>query len=59
MGYPPEFPRRVVDLVERGRKISEIALEPGVSEQTIYVWRRQAWIDWRRGASVSWNRSTR
>ena len=44
-GYPPEFRRRVVDLVEGGRKISEIALELGVSEQTIYVWRRQARID--------------
>lgn len=44
-GYPPEFRRRVVDLVEAGRKISEIALELRVSEQTIYVWRRQARID--------------
>jgi len=39
-GYPPEFRRRVVDLLEAGRKISEIALELGVSQQTIYVWRR-------------------
>ena len=44
-GYPPEFRRRVVDLVEGGRKVSEIASELGVSEQTIYVWRRQARID--------------
>lgn len=44
-GYPSEFPRRVVDLVEAGRKISEIAVELEVSEQTIYVWRRQARID--------------
>jgi len=44
-GYPAEFRRRVVDLVEGGRKVSEVAAELGVSEQTIYVWRRQARID--------------
>jgi transposase-like protein len=44
-GYPAEFRRRVVDLVEGGRKVSEVATEFGVSEQTIYVWRRQAGID--------------
>ena len=44
-GYPPEFRRRVVDLVEGGRKVAEIAVELEVSEQTIYVWRRQARID--------------
>ena len=44
-GYPPEFRRRVVAWVEGGRKISEIAAELRVSEQTIYTWRRQARID--------------
>ena len=44
-GYPPEFRRRVVALVEGGRKISEVAAELSVSEQTIYTWRRQARID--------------
>ncbi len=44
-GYPPEFRRRIVDLVEGGRKVSEIAAEFEVSEQTIYTWRRQARID--------------
>jgi len=44
-GYPPEFRRRVVALVEGGRKVSEIAAELGVSEQTIYTWRRQGRID--------------
>jgi len=44
-GYPPEFRRRVVDLVEGGKKVSEVASELGVSQQTIYVWRRQARID--------------
>ena len=31
-GYPPEFRRRVVDLVEGGRKVSEVAAELEVSE---------------------------
>ena len=44
-GYPAEFRRRVVDLVEGGRKVSEVATELGVSEQTIYTWRRQERID--------------
>ena len=33
-GYPPEFRRRVVDLVEGGRKVSEVAAEFEVSEHT-------------------------
>ncbi len=44
-GYPPEFRRRIVDLVEGGRKVAEVAVELEVSEQTIYSWRRQARID--------------
>ena len=44
-GYPPEFRRRVIDLVEGGRKVAEVAVELEVSEQTIYTWRRQARID--------------
>ena len=36
-GYPPEFKRRVVDLVEGGRKVAEVAAELGISEQTIYT----------------------
>jgi len=34
-----------VGLVEGGRKVSEVAAELEVSEQTIYTWRRQARID--------------
>jgi transposase-like protein len=44
-GYPPEFRRRVVDLVEGGRRVAEVAVELQISEQTIYTWRRQARID--------------
>jgi transposase-like protein len=41
-GYPPEFRRRVVELVEGGRKVAEVAADLRISEQTIYTWRRQA-----------------
>jgi transposase-like protein len=44
-GYPVEFRRRVLELVEAGRKIAEIAADLGISEQTIYSWRRQDRID--------------
>ena len=44
-GYPPESRQRVVALVEGGRKISEVASELEISEQTIYTWRRRARID--------------
>ncbi|WP_214108067.1 transposase [Acrocarpospora catenulata] len=43
-GYPSEFRRKVLDLVEAGRPVRDVArLE--ISEQTIYVWRRQDLID--------------
>ena len=44
-GYPSEFRRRIVDLVEGGRKVAEVSVEFEVSQQTIYTWRRQARID--------------
>ena len=44
-GYLPEFRRRVMELVEGGRKVAEVAAELGISQQTIYTWRRQARID--------------
>ena len=44
-GYPPEFRRRVVEVVDGGRKVAEVAADLGVSEQSIYTWRRQARID--------------
>jgi transposase-like protein len=34
-----------LDLVEGGRRVTEIAIDLGISEQTIYTWRRQARID--------------
>ena len=44
-GYPPEFRRKVLDLVEAGRPIAEIAQALGISDQSIYSWRRQDRID--------------
>lgn len=43
--YPPEFRRRVLDLIESGRSVVEIAAELGISDQTIYNWRKQHLID--------------
>lgn len=43
--YPPEFRRKVLDLVAAGRRIAQIATDLDISEQTIYVWRRQELID--------------
>jgi transposase len=44
-GYPPEFRRRVLELVASGRKVRDVAKDLGISEQSIYVWRRQERID--------------
>jgi transposase-like protein len=43
--YPPEFRRRVLELVKAGRPVTEVAADLGVSTQAIYNWRRQAEID--------------
>ncbi len=44
-GYPPEFRRKVLDLVESGRPVVDVARDLGISAQSIYVWRRQDRID--------------
>jgi len=43
--YPPEFRRRVLDLVAAGRSVASVAADLGVSDQTIYTWRKQELID--------------
>jgi transposase-like protein len=35
----------VVDLLGAGRKVADVARDLGVSEQTVYGWRRQEQID--------------
>ena len=44
-GYPAEFRRRAIDLLDSGRKVADVARDLGVSEQAIYGWRRQEQID--------------
>jgi transposase len=44
-GYSAEFRRRVIDLLDSGRKVADVARDLGVSEQAIYGWRRQERID--------------
>ena len=44
-GYPPEFRRRVLDLLASGRRATDLARDLGVSSQTIYLWRAQDRID--------------
>ena len=34
--YPVEFRRKVLDLIEAGKPVAEIAVQLGVSDQTIY-----------------------
>lgn len=43
--YPPEFRRKVLDLLKAGRSVAQIASDLQISDQTIYVWRRQELID--------------
>jgi transposase-like protein len=43
--YPPEFRRKVLDLIAAGRSVAEVAADLGVSAQAIYNWRRQERID--------------
>lgn len=44
-GYPVEFRRRVPHLIEAVRPVAEIAHDLGISDQTIYNWRRQDRVD--------------
>jgi transposase-like protein len=44
-GYPQEFRRKVLDLIEAGRPVVEVARDLGISAQSIYVWRKQGRID--------------
>ena len=43
--YPEEFHRKVLDLVAACRPIAQIAADLGISDQTIYGWRKQELID--------------
>jgi transposase len=44
--YLPEFRREALELLKvSGKPVSQVAKDLGVSDQTLYVWRRQAQID--------------
>jgi transposase len=43
--YPPELRRQAVELIRSGTPLKQVALELGVSEQTLRNWRRQGDID--------------
>jgi transposase-like protein len=51
-GYPPEFRRKVLDLVEAGRPIADVAKALGISDQSTDTWRRQD-----PGSTVAWSRA--
>lgn len=51
--YPPEFRRRVIDLIESGRPVASVAADLEVSDQTIYNWWNQHLVDTGRKAGVS------
>jgi transposase-like protein len=44
-GYPAEFRQRVLDLIAAGRRVRDVAADLGISEQTVYGWRRQERVD--------------
>jgi transposase len=44
-GYLPEFRRKVLDLVDAGRPVVDLARDLGISPESIYTWRRQDRID--------------
>ena len=48
--YPVAFRRKVLDLIEAGKPVAEIAAQLGITAQTVYNWRNQDQID--RGLRV-------
>lgn len=51
--YPAEFRRKVLDLIEAGKSVAEVADLLDVSGQTIYNWRNQDQIDRGQRAGVT------
>jgi transposase-like protein len=43
--YPPEFRRQVPDRLDARRRVAGVAADLGVTNQSIYIWRRQHLID--------------
>ena len=55
--YPVEFRRKVLDLIEAGKPVAEIAEQLGITAQTVYNWRNQDQID--RGLRAGGRRASR
>jgi transposase-like protein len=44
--YPPAFPREALELLKlSGKPVGQVAKDLGVSDQTLFNWRRQAQVD--------------
>jgi transposase len=43
--YPPAFRREAVELIRSGTPLRQVAVDLGVSEQTLRNWRRQDQVD--------------
>jgi transposase len=43
--YPPEFRRRIIDLVRSGRSVNSVAAEFQVARQSIMNWMKQEDLD--------------
>jgi transposase len=43
--YPPAFRREAVELIRSGTPLRQVAVDLGVSEQTLRNWRRQQEVD--------------
>ena len=56
--YPPEYRRRVLDLLESGKSVTEVAAGLEVTAQTIYNWWNQHLTDTGRKAGVTTIEST-
>ncbi|GGJ66652.1 transposase [Streptomyces brasiliensis] len=41
MRYPPELRRKALDLLAEGEPVKKVALALGLSDQTVYQWRRR------------------
>jgi transposase-like protein len=52
MRYPKDFRRAVCARLVAGEKVSALSKEVGVSEGTLYLWKRQALIDAGRAEGV-------
>jgi transposase-like protein len=50
--YPPEFRRAACVRLVAGEKVTALANELGVSEPTLYSWKRQALIDAGRAEGI-------